>query len=232
MVATKLDREKRAVSIPIPVVVAAVLVGLAGAAVWFVAHLTQQAPQGPVLTAEAKAYVKYLQLGDVEMKAHESYSKQTLVEIVGKVTNAGPRALDRVEINCVFYDPYGQLVLRDRSKISPANEDDMYRRLSRTPTNDSGVSRLPLPLPPRAPKAGVSKDVKDEMEAARFQALEVKPGGTESGFFFFDLSETQKSMAGAHLYVTGVRDGGGNELMFFDIPLDKYLAASGSAAEP
>jgi hypothetical protein len=117
MVATKLDREKRAVSIPIPVVVAAVLVGLAGAAVWFVAHLTQQAPQGPVLTAEAKAYVKYLQLGDVEMKAHESYSKQTLVEIVGKVTNAGPRALDRVEINCVFYDPYGQLVLRDRVPI-------------------------------------------------------------------------------------------------------------------
>jgi hypothetical protein len=39
-------------------------------------------------------------------------------------------------------------------------------------------------------------------------------------------------MAGAHLYVTGVHDGGGNELMFFDIPLDKYLAASRSAAKP
>jgi hypothetical protein len=39
-------------------------------------------------------------------------------------------------------------------------------------------------------------------------------------------------MAGAHLYVTGVRDGGGNELMFFDIPLDKYLAASDASAKP
>jgi hypothetical protein len=67
--------------------------------------------------------------------------------------------------------------------------------------------------------------VKDEMDAAHFQAHVVEPGGTQSGFFFFDLSETQKSLAGAHLYVTGVRDGGGNELMFFDIPLDKYLAA-------
>ena len=30
-------------------------------------------------------------------------------------------------------------------------------------------------------------------------------------------------LAGAHLYVTGVRDGNGSELMFFDIPLEKYL---------
>ena len=43
-------------------------------------------------------------------------------------------------------------------------------------------------------------------------------------------------MAGAHLYVTGVRDGGGNELMFFDIPLDNtchiWLAPSRSGIPP
>jgi hypothetical protein len=134
------------------------------------------------------------------------------------VSNSGsqPVVLDRSNL---------QLVLRDRSKLSPANEDDMYRRLSRTPQNDSGTSRLPLPTGPRKPKAGVSREVKDEMDAARFQAQAVKPGETQAGFIFFDISDTQKSMAGAHLYITGVRDGGGNELMFFDIPLDKYLAA-------
>ncbi len=70
------------------------------------------------------------------------------------------------------------------------------------------------------------------MEAARFQSRAVEPGGTQTGFLFFDFGETKKSMAGAHLYVTGVRDGGGNELMFFDIPLDKYLAASPAADKP
>lgn len=153
------------------------------------------------------------------------FLEQRLLPMLFIVSNSGSRpvALDGIKV---------ELVLRDRSKISPANEDDIYRRLSRTPHNDSGASRLPLPIPPRAPKAGVSRDVKDEIDAARFQARAVEPGGTQSGFFFFDLSETQASMAGAHLYVTGVRDGGGNELMFFDIPLNKYLVASGSATEP
>ncbi len=118
MAATKADPEKRAIPIPVPLLVVAALAILGAAAYWFIDYQArQQAPQGPTLTPEAKAYVKHLQLSDVEMKARESYSKQTLVEIVGKITNAGDRGLKRVEINCVFYDPYGQLVLRDRVPI-------------------------------------------------------------------------------------------------------------------
>jgi len=37
-----------------------------------------------------------------------------VVEIDGKIGNAGDRALDTVEIYCAFYDSYGQLVLRSR----------------------------------------------------------------------------------------------------------------------
>ncbi len=150
------------------------------------------------------------------------YLERGLLPVLFVVSNGGsqPVVLDRIKV---------KLVLRDRSKISPATEEDMFRRFSRTPHNDSGVSRLPLPTPPRGPKAGVSRDVKEEMDAARFQSRPVEPGGTQTGFLFFDISETQKSMAGAHLYVTGIRDGGGTELMYFDIPLDKYLAASPKA---
>ena len=75
-----------------------------------------QPPQA-VLTPEAKAYVSNLKLSDVDMKAAEAYMNQTLVEIVGKITNAGDRKLKSVEINCVFYDPYGQVVLRERVPI-------------------------------------------------------------------------------------------------------------------
>jgi len=158
---------------------------------------------------------------DTEQKSslfNGHYLEHGLLPVLFTVSNDGnqPIVLDAISV---------QLVLRDHSKIWAANEDDMYRRLSRTPKNDSGVSRFPLPTGPRGPKAGVTKEVKAEMDAARFQVQTVKPGDTRSGFLFFDLSETQKSIAGAHLYVTGIRDGGGNELMFFDIPLDKYLAA-------
>jgi hypothetical protein len=114
----KTDPEKRTIPVPVPLLVVAVFVIVAAAAFWFISYQARQhAPKGPILTPEAKAYVKYLKLSDVEMKAHESYSKQTLVEIVGKIGNAGDRTLKQVEINCVFYDPYGQLVLRDRVPI-------------------------------------------------------------------------------------------------------------------
>ncbi len=69
------------------------------------------------ITAEAKAYAKNLKLAEVEMKAHESFAKQELVEITGKITNAGDRPLRQVTLNCVFSDPYNQVVLRQRVAI-------------------------------------------------------------------------------------------------------------------
>ncbi len=53
----------------------------------------QPAPTAAPLTADAKAYVRNLQLTDVTMKATESYVKQMVTEIEGKVTNAGNRAV-------------------------------------------------------------------------------------------------------------------------------------------
>jgi hypothetical protein len=69
------------------------------------------------LTPEAKAYARSLKLDDVTMKATESYLGQTVVEIQGKIANAGARPLDTVEIYCIFHDAYGQLVLRKRLPI-------------------------------------------------------------------------------------------------------------------
>jgi len=75
-------------------------------------------PPGPQpLTAEAKAYVRNLALSGVEMKATESYAKQVLTEIEGNITNNGNRTVARVEVNCIFYDAYGQMVRREREAI-------------------------------------------------------------------------------------------------------------------
>ena len=74
-------------------------------------------PPPPPLTGPARAYAKYLKLTNVEMKAHESYLKQSVVEIEGNIQNAGDRIVKTVEITCVFYDAYGQVVLRERVAI-------------------------------------------------------------------------------------------------------------------
>jgi hypothetical protein len=93
-----------------------VLAGLGG--FWYLDRLAQKGPPAPApLSGEARAYVRNLQLLDVEMGAHESYLKQSIVEITGKIGNNGERVMQAVEINCVFYDPYGQVVLRERVPI-------------------------------------------------------------------------------------------------------------------
>jgi len=65
--------------------------------------------------------VRYLKLSGVEMKATESYMKQTVVEITGLIANNGNRPVRTGELNCVFYDSYGQVVLRQRVAIVRPN---------------------------------------------------------------------------------------------------------------
>ncbi len=107
---------KKQVSIP-PLAIVLVLALAAGLAGFLYLERLANRPPPPPLTAEARAYVRYLKLSDVEMNAHESYLKQSVVEITGNIENAGNRKLALVEITCVFYDAYGQVVLRERVPI-------------------------------------------------------------------------------------------------------------------
>jgi len=131
------------------------------------------------------------------------------------ITNDGdaPVPLVRMEV---------QLVTGNRAKISPSTADDMYRRFVHVKGDDP--TRTPLPIPrSRKPKAGLSKEANEEVQNAPFRAEAVEPHGTQAGFFFFDVGDISQPLAGAHLYVTGVRDANGHELMFFDIAMEKYL---------
>jgi hypothetical protein len=119
-----------------------------------------------------------------------------------------------------------QWVTAKRSKLQPATEDDLARRLSRVKRRGDETPRMPLPLPKRGPDVGVPKDARQEIDAARFSAAAVEPHTTRAGFLFFDIENIPDPLVGAHVYITGVRDGNGQELMFFDIPLDKYLATA------
>ena len=106
---------KSRISVPLVIVL---LVAIAALVVWwYVASQPREAPAPPAITAEAKEYVRSLRLSGVEMKATQNFAGATVVEIIGNITNAGDRTLNRVELNCVFDDPYGQLVLRERVPI-------------------------------------------------------------------------------------------------------------------
>ncbi len=100
--------------LPIYIVAAVVLLG--GGMFAYLERSKPAAADLP-LTPEAKGYIQPHKLSDVEMKASESYFKQVVVEIDGKIGNSGDRDLSVVEIYCVFYDTYGQLVLRKRLAI-------------------------------------------------------------------------------------------------------------------
>ena len=97
--------------------IAVVALAMAGGAWWLLGRHAPGEPR-PVLTAEARGYLKNLALSEVQMQANESYMQQAVVEIVGKIGNNGDRVVKLVEINCVFHDVYGLVVLRERVAIA------------------------------------------------------------------------------------------------------------------
>ena len=113
-------------SIPPAAIVIVIVLAIGGGGIAYLNYRAKQPdPPPPPLTGDAKAYLKYLRFVSADgqtpespqMVAHESYMKQSIVEIKGNIQNTGDRVLELIEINCVFYDPYGQLVLRERVPV-------------------------------------------------------------------------------------------------------------------
>jgi hypothetical protein len=110
------------------------------------------------------------------------------------------------------------LITGSRDKLTPAASEDLFRRLSNPQAN---THPIPLPIPQKKAKGGVSEKERGEIESAQFAARAVEPHGTQSGFLFFDVQDISSPLAGARLYVTGVDDAKGTELMYFEIPFGR-----------
>jgi hypothetical protein len=142
------------------------------------------------------------------------YNEVGFIPIFVVITNDGDQPVSLATAT-------SQLVTHDRTKIQPATEDDIYRRIANP---SAGVKTNPLPWPKKM-KGTVGKDAQDEMQNSQFAAKAVEPHSSQSGFMFFDVSGISVPLAGANFYLTGVRDAKGNELMYFEVPLEKYLSA-------
>jgi hypothetical protein len=130
------------------------------------------------------------------------------------VTNDGdqPISIARMEV---------MLLTANHSKLTPITNDDLYRRLSNP---QSSTRPSPLPLPHKV-KGGVSKKEMDEIESSQFAAKAVEPHTTQSGFLFFDVGGISSPLPGATIDISGVADAKGDELLYFEIAVDKYLNA-------
>lgn len=110
----------------------------------------------------------------------------------------------------------------DRAKFTPITTEDIARRLTNPQANvNPETNPLPFPIPRKKVRGILSKKEMDEIETSQFAAKAVEPHTTQSGFMFFDIGDIATPLANAHLYVNGVDDAKGGELMYFEIQLGK-----------
>jgi hypothetical protein len=144
------------------------------------------------------------------------YSEQGFLPIFVVITNDGDQPISLTGMQAEF-------TIANRTKLAPSSPDDIYRRLSHPSTN--GGRTYPLPFPTKKVKGGVSKETQDEITNSQFSAKAVEPHSTQAGFLFFDVTGISNPLPGARLFLTGVHDAKGNELLYFEIPMDNYLSA-------
>lgn len=99
-----------------PLLTAAVVGAALLAAVLYLSRSVQKAPETSA-SQEAKAYLVNLGLSDVSMQASENLMNQKVVEVLGNISNNGPRELKSIDVFCLFYGLDGHEVHRERLRI-------------------------------------------------------------------------------------------------------------------
>ncbi len=140
------------------------------------------------------------------------YTEQGILPVFLVITNDGDKPISVTKMQA-------QLVTAGRAKLEGLTADDVIRRISHvntSSTNPGHAGTIPIP--------GLGKNKKgqqqiEEVNRAKFSAFAVEPHSTQAGFLFFDVEDVRNPVQGAHVYLTGVRDAGGAELMYFDIPV-------------
>ena len=150
-----------------------------------------------------------------------NFHEHGLLPVLLVITNNGEQPISLTDMRI-------QMITGQREKIMPATSDDIYRRLANPRATDR--SPVPLPIPRRKVKGTVSAKTMDEIQSAQFGAKAVEPHNTRSGFLFFDVRGI-RSLAGTHILFTNLHNGEGGDLMFFEIPLDKYFGAAGASSQ-
>jgi hypothetical protein len=145
------------------------------------------------------------------------YLKNEFMPIRIIVTNNGDRAISLVDARINFISAAGD-------KIPAAEPEDVERRMTHV-SNTGRKIPMPAPLPPMGGKPK-TPDSKIEQDFAEFEyaAIAVEPHTTRAGFLFYDMEGLGPDpLRGAKLNLRMLRDADGKELLYFEVPFDKYL---------
>jgi hypothetical protein len=157
---------------------------------------------------------------DTEEKAKifsVDFARAGFLPIFFVVTNEGEQPISIANMQIT-------LITGNHSKLTPTSPEDIYRRLS-NPQANTRPTPSPIPLPRKKVKGAITQKEMEEIESSQFAARAVEPHATQSGFLFFDVGGISSPLPGASIEITGVSDAKGNELLYFEIFMEKYLNA-------
>ena len=137
------------------------------------------------------------------------------------VTNNGEKPISLRDARILFQTKSGD-------RIQAAQPEDVERLMTR---KEREGARIPMPGPiptiKLKPKAS-NKEIEEDFNTFEFGALVVEPHTTRAGFLFYDVSQLSDPLKGSKLHLHALRDAGGHELFFFEIPFDKYVQSKSS----
>jgi hypothetical protein len=147
-----------------------------------------------------------------------NYGEYDFMPVRVIITNNGDKPISLAEARIHF-------IAADGTKIAAAEPEDVERRTSSADNRGKKIP-LPSPLPSIHTASGKKyKQIEDDFHDFEFQALVVEGHTTRAGFLFYDVSGMREPLKGAKLYLRKLRGANGEDLFYFDIPFDKYLAS-------
>jgi hypothetical protein len=137
------------------------------------------------------------------------------------VTNNGDKPISLRDARILFQTKSGD-------QIQAAEPQDVERLMTRK-EREGGRIPMPGPIPTikLKPKAS-DKDIEEDFNTFEYAALVVEPHTTRAGFLFYDISQLDDPLKGSKLHLYKLRDAGGHELFYFEIPFDKYVQSKSS----
>jgi hypothetical protein len=153
-----------------------------------------------------------------------NYYQEGLLPIHVIFSNDGDSAVAISDISVKY-------ITRTNVKLLPEEAEDIYRRIARQVKRGDEPSMNPLPIPIGRKKGSITKDAKAEVQAITQYPMAVEPKTTQSAIYVFDVQNFDHPLAGGRLVITGVVRGG-QELFYFEIPMEKYLTYQPTAAKP